>query len=63
LVLEQAKLETKDEKDHMDRMEQELAIAYEKIPKSAQMTELTVTQKIDQIVQTIDQYRQEIEHL
>jgi hypothetical protein len=27
------------------------------------MEKLTVTQKIDQIVQTIDQYRQEIEHL
>jgi hypothetical protein len=40
-----------------------LVIAYEKIPKSTQTTELTTTQKIDQIVQTIDQYRQEIEHL
>jgi hypothetical protein len=37
LVLEQAKLETKDEKYRMDRLEQELVVAYEKIPKSAQM--------------------------
>jgi hypothetical protein len=36
LVLEQAKLETKDEKDHADRLEQELVVAYDKIPKSAQ---------------------------
>jgi DNA repair exonuclease SbcCD ATPase subunit len=62
-VLEQVKLETKDEKYHMDRLEQGLVVAYDKIPKSAQTTELTTMQKIDQIVQTIDQYRQEIEHL
>jgi catalase len=46
-----------------NRLEQKLVVAYEKIPKNAQMTELMVTQKIDQIVQTIDQYQQEIEHL
>jgi hypothetical protein len=43
LVLEQVKLETKDEKDHVDRLEQGLVVAYEKIPKSAQTTELTMT--------------------
>jgi hypothetical protein len=63
LVLEQVKLETKDEKDHVDRLEQGLVVAYDKIPKSAQTTEPTTMQKIDQIVQTIDQYRQEIENL
>jgi hypothetical protein len=63
LVLEQAKLETKDEKYRVDRLEKELAVAYEKIPKSTQTVKLMVTQKIDQIVQTIDQYRQDIEHL
>jgi hypothetical protein len=62
LVLEQAKLETKDEKDH-EWAGTKVVIAYEKIPKNAQTTELTVTEKIDQIVQTIDQYQQEIEHL
>jgi predicted nucleic acid-binding Zn-ribbon protein len=40
-----------------------VVVAYEKIPKNAQTTELTVTEKIDQIVQTIDQYQQEIENL
>jgi hypothetical protein len=33
LVLEQVKIETKDEKYCADRLEQELAVAYEKIPK------------------------------
>jgi hypothetical protein len=63
LVLEQVKLETKDEKDHVDRLEQGLVVAYDRIPKSTQTTEPTTMQKIDQIVQTIDQYRQEIENL
>jgi hypothetical protein len=63
LILEQAKLETKDEKDHVNGLEQKVVVAYEKIPKNTQMVELTVTEKIDQIVQTIDQYQQEIEHL
>jgi hypothetical protein len=63
LVLEQDKIETKDEKDRIDRLEQELAVSYEKIPKSMHTTRLMVTQNIDQIVQTIDQYRHEIEHL
>jgi tetrahydromethanopterin S-methyltransferase subunit B len=40
-----------------------VVVAYEKIPKTAQRTELMVTEKIDQIVQTIDQYQQEIENL
>jgi hypothetical protein len=32
-------------------------VAYEKIPKNAQMTEIMVIEKIDQIVQTINQYQ------
>ena len=47
----------------MDRIQQVLVISYEKIPKSAQTIELTMMQKIDRIVQTIDQYKQDIEHL
>jgi hypothetical protein len=46
LVLEQVKLETKDEKYHVDRLEQGLVVAYDKIPKSAQTTELTTMQKL-----------------
>jgi hypothetical protein len=63
LVFEQAKLETKEEKERMKGLEQKVVVAYEKIPKNAQTTELTATEKIDQIVQTIDQYQQEIENL
>jgi hypothetical protein len=62
LVLEQVKLETKDEKDRTDRLEQGVAVAYDRIPKREQIAEPMTTQKIDQIVQTIDQYRLEIEN-
>jgi hypothetical protein len=47
LVLKQAMIETKDEKDHTNALEQKLVVAYEKIPKNAQMIELTMTEKID----------------
>jgi hypothetical protein len=57
LVLEQVKIETKNEKYRVDRLEQGLVVAYGKILKSAQMIEPTMTQKIDQIVKKIDQYR------
>jgi hypothetical protein len=50
LVLEQVKIETKDEKDHVDRLEDGLAKAYEKILKSAQTIELTMTHNIDHTV-------------
>jgi 5'-deoxynucleotidase YfbR-like HD superfamily hydrolase len=40
-----------------------VAASYDIIPKSTQITEPMTMQKIDQIVQTIDQYRQEIENL
>jgi len=47
----------------VDRLEQGLVVAYEKVPKSAQTTEPMTTQKIDQIVKTIDQYMHEIKNL
>jgi hypothetical protein len=49
-VLEQVKIEKKDEKYRMDRIQQGLVISYEKIPKSEKTIELTTTQKIDQIM-------------
>jgi hypothetical protein len=55
-VLEQFKLETKDEKYHVDRLEQGVVVAYDRIPKSVQISDPTTTQKIDHIVKTIDQY-------
>jgi hypothetical protein len=63
LVLEQVKIETKDEKYHVDRLERGVVVAYEKISKSVQIAEPITTHKIDQIVKTIDQYRQDIENL
>jgi hypothetical protein len=53
LVLEQVKLETKDEKYRIDRLEQGLSIAYDKITKSVQIVEPTMMKKIDQIVHHI----------
>jgi hypothetical protein len=40
-----------------------VSITYEKISKNVQMNELTTKYRIDQIVQTIDKYQQEIENL
>jgi uncharacterized protein YlzI (FlbEa/FlbD family) len=36
---------------------------FEKLPNTAQGNELPVAEKIDQIVQAIDQYQKEIENL
>jgi hypothetical protein len=43
LVIEQINIETKDEKDHIDRLEKGLAVAYEKILKSVQIVEPMMT--------------------
>jgi hypothetical protein len=50
LVLDQVKFETREEKYRVDRLEQGLVVAYEKIPKSVQITEPMTMQKIDQIL-------------
>jgi uncharacterized coiled-coil DUF342 family protein len=63
LIYEQAKLETQEERERVNGLEQKVVGTYEKIPKTAQRAELTTTEKIDQIVQAIDQYQQEIENL
>jgi hypothetical protein len=63
LVLKQVKLETKDEKYHVDRIEQGVVVAYDRSPKREKTEDPTTRQKIDQIVQTIDQYKQEIKNL
>jgi hypothetical protein len=63
LVLEQFKLETKDEKDRTYRLEKGLVVSYKIIPKNAQIAEPTTMKKIVHIVQTIDHYRQDIESL
>jgi predicted nucleic acid-binding Zn-ribbon protein len=63
LVFEQAKLDTKEEKECVKGLEKKVSAAYEKIPKNAKTFKLTTTDKINHIVQTIDQYQQEIENL
>jgi hypothetical protein len=50
LVLEQVKLDTKEEKDHVDKLDHGVIVAYDKIPQSVQIAEPMTTQKIDQIV-------------
>jgi hypothetical protein len=63
LVLEQVKLETKDDKYCTDRLEQGVVVAYDIIQKSMQIEEPMTMRKIDQIMKTIYQYKQEIENL
>jgi hypothetical protein len=63
LVLEKVKIETKYEKYRTNRLEKGLALVYDIIPKSVQIEEPMMTQKIDQIVQTINQYMKDIENL
>jgi hypothetical protein len=58
LIFKQANIETKEKKDRANGIEQKVVVAYEKIPNNVQATELMVKNKIDQIVQTIDQYQQ-----
>jgi hypothetical protein len=43
LVLEKFKIQTKDKKDRVDRLEQGVAATYDRIPKSAQITEPMTT--------------------
>jgi hypothetical protein len=50
LVFEQAKLDTKEEKERVKGLEQKVVVAYEKIPKNKQTAELMATKNIDHIV-------------
>jgi restriction endonuclease len=50
LVFEQAKIETKEEREHVKGLEQKVVIAYEKIPKNTQIAKLIATENIDWIV-------------
>jgi hypothetical protein len=63
IVCDQLTMEKKEQKDRVDKLEQGVNSAYERIPNIMQIAKPTTTQKIDHIVQTIDQYRQEIENL
>jgi hypothetical protein len=63
LVVEQVKLETKEEKECADRMEHGVKVDYNCIPDNAQTSEKSAKEKINLIVQTINQYKQEIDEL
>jgi hypothetical protein len=60
LIYEKANIETKEERECMNGLEQKVVETYEKIPKTTQRAELIATEKIDQIVQEINQYQHEI---
>jgi hypothetical protein len=47
LAFEKTKIETKEERKHVKGLEQKVEVAYENIPKNAQMVELTATKNID----------------
>jgi hypothetical protein len=57
IMCDQLTTEKEEQKDRVDRLEQGVTTAYEKIPNSAQIVEPTTTQNIDHIVETIDEYR------
>jgi hypothetical protein len=57
IMCDQLTTEKEEQKDRVDRLEQGVTTAYDKIPNSVQIVEPTTTQNIDHIVKTIDQYR------
>jgi hypothetical protein len=63
LIYEQAKLETQEERECMNGLEQKVVRTYEKIQKTAQSEELIAVEKIDQITQEIYQYHKKIKSL
>jgi uncharacterized coiled-coil DUF342 family protein len=63
LIYDQSNLDTKEEREHVNGLEQKVVETYEKIPNTAQRAELIVAEKIDQIVQEIDQYQKDIENI
>jgi hypothetical protein len=62
-VCVQAKSETQEEKECMNELECRVEDIFGKLPTTAQGSELPATEKIDQIVQAIDQYQKEIKTL
>jgi hypothetical protein len=49
LIYEQAKLETQEERERTNGLEQKKARTYENIPKTVERAELTAAEKINQI--------------
>jgi hypothetical protein len=63
LVVEQVKFETKEEKEHVDKIEQGVTTVYNHLLDNVQAESPMTEEKLNQISQTIDQYRKQIEEL
>jgi hypothetical protein len=63
LVVEQVKLETKEEKQHTDNLEQKLKEVFTRIPDSAQVAMSNAEEQIQIITQMLEDYKKEIEEL
>jgi hypothetical protein len=57
ITCDQLTAEKEEQKYHVDRLEQGVTAAYNRIPNSVQVAEPNTVQNIDHIVQTIDQYQ------
>jgi hypothetical protein len=63
LVVEQVKFETKEEKERADKIEQGVTTVYNHLPDSMQAESPSTEEKLNNISQTIDHYRKQIEEL
>jgi exonuclease VII large subunit len=63
IVVEQVQLETQEEKQRTDKLEQKLKEVFTKIPDSAQEAVSSVEEHIQIITQTLEDYKKEIEEL
>jgi exonuclease VII large subunit len=62
-VVEKVKLETQEEKQHMNNLEQKLKEVFTRIPDSAQVATRNVEEQIQIIAQMLENYKKEIEDL
>jgi hypothetical protein len=58
-----SKYETKEEKECKNELEHKVEESFRKLPTTVKGNELSAIEKIDQIVQEIDQYQNEIKNL
>jgi hypothetical protein len=63
LVVEQVKFETKEEKEHADKIERGVTTFYSHLPDNTQTESPSTEEKLNQIFQSIDHYRKKIEEL
>jgi DNA-directed RNA polymerase specialized sigma54-like protein len=63
LVVEKVKLETQEEKQHTDNLEKKLKEVFTRIPDNTQAAMSNAKEQIQIIVQTLEDYKKEIEDL